>query len=110
MKSLTKKIALLPIVAAGYLLAGCGQSAAFEAQYVKACIDAKQRDVTEQICKCMGRESAANMPPKFQQAMLLEMEGKKQQANALLEDISFEDRASMGMKQFEIVGKCMGLK
>lgn len=95
------------LLASGYLLAGCGQ-AAMEADFVQACMKQNNREVTEAHCKCMAHETVANMPPKFQHAMLLDMQGKKQEAEELMKGVEFEERAKFGMKQFEIVAGCMG--
>lgn len=103
-----KRLQLLSAVLATGWLAGCGQ-AALESNLAQACMKQNNPEVNETMCKCMARGTVEGLPPKFQQAMLLDMEGKKQQAQEILGDLSFEERAKFGMKQFEIVGNCMGM-
>ena len=39
--------------------------------------------------------------------MVLNMQGKKQESEALVEGMSFDERAKFAKQQFEVVGACV---
>lgn len=90
--------------AAGLLLSACG-SGPSEAEYVQACV--KSPLATEKSCQCAARESRSSLPAHVYTAIVLDMQGKKQESEAILGKLNFDERAEFGMKQFEIVGKCL---
>jgi hypothetical protein len=96
------------VVAGCSVLAACS-SGPSEGEYVKACLasSSPQMGVNEKMCSCMAHESRANLPATYYRAMVLNMQGKKQESEAILGDLPFDKRADFGMKQFEILGKCM---
>ena len=98
---------LATIVVACGVLAACG-SGPSEAEFVQACVasSSPQMGVDEKMCSCAAHEAKSNLPAVSYRAMVLTMQGKKQEAEALLGDMPFEKRAEFGMKQFEILGKC----
>ena len=61
----------------------------------------------ESASRCAARYSRENLDPKLQKAMVLNMQGKKQESEALVADMSFDDRAKFAMQQFEVIGACV---
>ena len=107
-----KKITWVQIVAAGTIfvggaLTGCGQSGN-EGEFVQACMTGPGQHNTEALCKCAAHEANSSLPAPQFQAMVLVMQGKTGEAERMLGDMNFDQRAAFGMKQFEILGKCMG--
>ena len=97
------------LVAAGAALGGCG-GGINEGEFVQACMNQKgvqMVKVTEEMCQCAARFTRENFDPKLQRAMVLNMQGKKQESEALVEGLSFEERAKFAMQQFEVVGACV---
>jgi hypothetical protein len=39
--------------------------------------------------------------------MVLSMQGKKQEAEGLIDGMSFDDRARFAEQQFEVIGQCV---
>jgi hypothetical protein len=107
-----KHIRIVSTVVAAALLAalgGCGGGPA-EGEFVQACMNQKgvqMVQVTEAMCRCAAKYSHENLEPRLQQAMVLNMQGRKQESEALVEDLSFEERAKFAMQQFEVIGACV---
>lgn len=97
--------ALVLSLAAGGILAACNGGGPSEGQVFEACM--KEPMATEASCKCYAREVNANLPPHVAQAMVLKMQGETRAAAAIMDKISLEERANIGTKQFDILGKCM---
>lgn len=98
------------LLVAAILLAGCSGGPS-KGEFVKACLNQKGPQIvrlTEEMCDCAADYASENFEPRLQRVLVLNMEGKKQEAEALVEDMSFEDRAEFAVKQFEVVGKCVG--
>lgn len=90
-------------------LGGCGGGAS-EGEFVQACMNQKgvqMVKVTEEMCQCAAKHSRETFEPKLQRAMVLDMQGKKQEAEALVEGMSLEERAKFAMQQFEVIGACV---
>jgi hypothetical protein len=99
---------LYALVAAA-ALGGCG-GGIDEGEFVQACMNQKgvqMVKVTEEMCQCAAKYSRENLDPKLQRAMVLNMEGKKQESEALVEGMSFDERAKFAVQQFEVVGACV---
>jgi hypothetical protein len=90
------------------LLGGCAQGPS-EAEFVQACLSSSspQMGVTQAICQCGAREARSKLPADHYRAMVLTMQGKKQEAESLLGDMSFEKRAEFAMEQFQVLGQCL---
>lgn len=95
------KLLTLTVAVSGVLTA-CNRGPS-EAEFVQACL---KTQATEPMCECAAREARSNLSPDLYTAMVLDMEGKKQEAAALVEDMTFDERAAFAMQQFEILGKC----
>ena len=97
------------LVAAGAVLGGCG-GGINEGEFVQACMNQKgvqMVKVTEAMCQCAARYTRENFEPKLQRAMVLNMQGKKQESEALVEGMSFDERAQFAVQQFEVIGACV---
>jgi hypothetical protein len=97
------------LVAASAVLGGCG-GGVNEGEFVQACMNQKgvqMVKVTEEMCRCAARHSRESLAPKLQQAMVLDMQGRKQESEALVADLSFDERAQFAMQQFEMIGACV---
>jgi hypothetical protein len=81
-----------------------------DGEFVQACLKQSGQMVkmTEATCSCAARYARENFDPKQRQALLLDMQGRKQDAEALMEGTSIEDRGRFAMQQFEMVGRCLG--
>jgi hypothetical protein len=97
------------LVAAGIALCGCG-GGVDEGEFVQACMNQKGLQMvkmTEEMCQCAARYSRENLEPKLQRAMVLDMQGKKPESEALVEGMSFDERAKFAVQQFEVNGTCV---
>ena len=92
------------------VLAACSQGPGDD-EFMQAClVDQAGQQNKEEMCRCVASAAKEDLPSEHYQAMVLNMQGKKQEAEALLSAVSMEQRAEFGMKQFEIVGKCGGMQ
>jgi hypothetical protein len=106
-------IALLvaPILSSLPLLTGCAGGPS-DGEFVQACMNQGQHSLqmvkmTEEMCQCAATYARENFPSPVRQAMALNMQGRKQESEALLQGMSFDDRAKFAAQQFEMVGKCL---
>jgi len=107
MSKTTVARALASVLAASSMLAACSGGPS-ESEFVKACLASSQAQAVDaKMCSCMAHEAKSTLSPKFYQAMVLDMQGKKQEEEALLGDMPFDQRAAFGMKQIEVLGKCL---
>ena len=65
---------------------------------------------TQAMCQCGAHEARAALDPKLFDAMVLDMQGKKQEAEALVSDMPLDQRGEFAMQQFSILGKCLDEK
>jgi hypothetical protein len=97
------------LVAAAVALSGCGGGPG-DGEFVQACMNQKgiqMVKVTQEMCQCAAKYSRENLAPRLRQAMVLNMQGKKQESEALVEGMSFDERAKFAMQQFEVIGACV---
>jgi hypothetical protein len=81
-----------------------------EGEFVQACLNQKgvqMVKMTEEMCQCAARYSRENFEPRLQQVLLLNMQGRKQESEALIDGMSFDDRAKFAEQQFEVIGQCI---
>jgi hypothetical protein len=109
MKRTRSTCALVAAGAVAAALGGCGGGPG-DGEFVQACMNQKgiqMVKVTEEMCQCAAKYSRENFDPKLQRAMVLNMQGRKQESEALIEGMSFEERAQFAMQQFEVIGTCV---
>jgi len=106
---------IVPILAPALLflphLSGCAGGPS-DGEFVQACMKQGEHalqmvKMTEEMCQCAASYARENFAAPVRQAMTLNMQGRKQESEALLEGMSFEDRAKFAAQQFEMVGKCL---
>jgi hypothetical protein len=94
---------------AAVALGGCGGGPG-DVEFVQACLNQSGIQMvkpTQEMCQCAAKYSRENLEPKLRQAMVLNMQGKKQESEALVEGMSFDERAKFAMQQFEVIGACV---
>lgn len=99
----THRIAMLAVAAMATVLAACGK-APNTAEFVSACA---KTQATQKMCECAAKEAASKLSPELFDAMVYDMQGKRQELAAISDKMSFDERASFAQKQFEIMGACM---
>jgi hypothetical protein len=91
-------------------LTACGGGLG-DAEFVEACLrSSSPQGATEAMCQCGAREARAALEPKLFDAMVLDMQGKTQEAEALVSDLPLDQRGEFAMQQFAILGKCLDEK
>ena len=107
----TKIVCVLASVsAAAALFAGCGGGPS-DGEFVQACMNPsglQMVKMTEEMCQCAATYARKNFDSKLHRVLVLNMQGKKQESEALVEGMSFDDRAKFAAQQFEMVGQCLG--
>ena len=104
--------ALVAAGAAVVALGGCAGGGPGEGEFVQACMNQSQNSiqmvkVTEEMCRCAAKYSRENFDARLQRVMVLNMQGRNQEAEALIGDMSFDDRARFAEQQFEVIGQCV---
>ena len=101
-----KRMVLLSI--SSITLAACSGGPS-DGEFVQACLNQRGQMVkmTEATCQCAASYSRENLDPKLRQLLVLDMQGRKQEEEALANGMSFEDRGKFAMKQMEMVGRCL---
>lgn len=97
------RIATLAVAAAATALAACSK-APDTGEFVAACV---KTQATQQMCECAAKVAASKLSPDLFNAMVYDMQGKRQELAAISDKMSFDERASFAQKQFEIMGACM---
>jgi len=95
--------ALAATIATAATLAGCGKSPD-TGEFVAACV---KTQATQQMCECAAKQAASKLSPDLFNAMVYDMQGKRQELAAIADKMSFDERAAFAQKQFEIMGACM---
>jgi hypothetical protein len=103
------------------LLAAC-DSGPSEGEFVAACLAEGERNVAnkalrkemgvkgDQFCKCVGKEARTTLSADAQRAMILDMQGKKQEAAAVSSKMSNADQMAFMHGATNIFGKCVGAR
>ena len=103
MSHYTARIAILAIAAAATALAACSK-APNTAEFVRACV---KTQATQQMCECAAKVAASKLSPDLFQAMVYDMQGKRQELAVISDKMSFDERASFAQQQFAIMGACI---
>lgn len=99
-------IALVPAASLLALLSACGGGAS-ETEFVQACVKSQ---ASQSECECAAKTAKDSMSGERYKMMVLDMQGKKQEVEALAQKMSFADRAAFAAQQFEVLGKCVSGK
>ncbi len=103
MNGSSARIAILVTAALAVALAACSKSHDIN-EFVQACV---KTQATQQMCECAAHSAADKLSPELYNAMVYDMQGKKQELDAIASKMSFDERASFAQQQFEIMGSCM---
>ena len=92
-----------------------------ESEFVAACLQEGQKAVNkaftremgvnrEAFCKCAAKEAKAILSADAQRAMILDMQGKKQEASSISSKMSESQQMAFMKGGIEVFGKCAGAK
>ena len=93
-----------------------------EAEFVAACLKEGERSVAnkalrkemgvkgDEFCKCVAKEARTNLSADAQRAMILDMQGKKQEAQAISSKMSDADQMAFMKGGTTVFGKCVGAR
>lgn len=111
---------VMPVILAA-LLAAC-DSGPSEAEFLAACLKEGERSVANKalrkemgvkgdaFCKCAAKEARTTLSADAQRAMILDMQGKKQEASAISSKMSDADQMAFMKGATTIFGKCTGAR
>ncbi len=100
------QLARIRIVLVSAILAGsldAGGSGPGEAEFVQACLTTQ---ATKPACECGARTAKGTLSTDHYRMMVLDMQGKRQELEAMSEKMNFQQRAAFAQEQFEVLGKC----
>ena len=112
---------VIAVVVAGALLVACGGGGASETEFVEACLKEgqsaasqaldKELGVTrEGFCKCGAGVAKSSLSADGYQAMVLEMQGKREEATAITSKMSDADQEAAVKVAGEMLEKCAQAK
>ena len=111
---------VMPVILAALLVA-C-DSGPSEAEFLAACLKEGERSVANKglrkemgvkgdaFCKCAAKEARTTLSADAQRAMILDMQGKKQEASAISSKMSDADQMAFMKGATNIFGKCVGTR
>jgi hypothetical protein len=102
-------------------LIGACSGAPGESEFVTACLEEGQRGVNqafsremginrETFCKCAAQEARATLSADAQRAMILDMQGKKQEAGEISSKMSESEQMAFMKGVAEVFEKCAEAK
>lgn len=110
-------LCLVPVVIAAVLLSAC-DSGPSDSDFVTACLKEGERGANkgmrremgikngEEFCKCGATAARASLSSDLRHAMVLDMQGKKQEASAITSKMSDTDKMAAIESTMSIFGKC----
>ena len=112
-----KSLRRAPLVIIATLLAGCGGGG--EGEFVKACMSESggmggemfQREMgmkKEDFCKCGARTAKSTLSGKAFHAMVLDMQGKKQEAYEITSKMDSAEQHALFMGMGKVFQDCAG--
>ena len=107
MNRLTAISAVLASAVLGASLSGCGSSGPSEAEFVQACL---KTQAPKAVCECGAHEAKGSLSSEHYRMMVLDMQGKRPELEAMSEKMTFEQRATFAQEQFQVLGKCAEAK
>ena len=89
-----------------------------EAEFVQACLEEGKRGANkrfsdemgvnrETMCKCAASEAKSSVSPDGYRAMILNMQGKKQEASMITSKMSEAEQMAVLKGGLEMFGKCV---
>jgi hypothetical protein len=112
-----KRLFRLPAIVLAALLSGCDMLGLGDGEFVQACLDEGKRGVNkrfsdemgidrETFCKCAAGEARANLSQDGYRAMILDMQGKGQEARDVSSKMNSSERMAFLEATLKIFGKC----
>ena len=97
------------VLAGSVLLSACSASGGTgnEGEFVQACLTTQ---ATQAICECAAKAAKSAISDDHFHMMVLDMQGKKQELDAMAEKLSLDQRAAFAQEQFGILGKCADVR
>ncbi|MFN0039288.1 MAG: hypothetical protein ACKVP2_07245 [Burkholderiales bacterium] len=103
------------------VLIGACSSGPSESEFVAACLKEGENVASKRLdkemgvnrdtfCKCAAREAKSMLSSDAQRAMILDMEGKKQEASAVSSKMSESEQMAFMKGAIDVFGKCTGAK
>lgn len=109
-----------PVLIAALALAAC-DSGPSESDFVAACMKQGQSGANKMLsremgvdrqsfCKCAAQQSRSTASADSYRWMILDMDGKRQEARAIEAKMSESDRMALMQAGIEVFGKCAGTR
>lgn len=100
------------------LLTACDLMGPSEGEFVQACLEEGKRNANkrfsdemgvnrEAACKCAASEAKSSVSPDGYRAMILNMQGKKQEASMITSKMSEGEQMAVLKAGLEMFGKCV---
>ena len=117
--SIIRAVCIAGCIATVTLLAACSRSPS-EAEFVAACMKEGEKGANKMLrgemgvksdafCKCAATEARSSLSADAQRAMVLDMQGKSQEANAMSSKMSDADQMAFMKGGIAVFGKCAGM-
>ena len=113
----TLKILCYPVsvVMLAGLLSACDVMGPSEGEFVQACLEEGKRGFKksaggahdEEICQCAAKEAKTSLSPDAYRAMILDMQGRKQEAREITSRMSDAEGMAFVGAALQIFGKCV---
>lgn len=103
MKRLSAICNVLVSAIVGGAVSACGAGPG-ETEFVPVCLTTQ---ATKAMGECGARTANGAMSGEHYRMMVLDMQGKKQQLEAMSAKMNFEQRATFAQKQFEVLGSAL---
>ena len=84
-------------------LAACSKGHDID-EFVQACA---KTHASQPLCECAAHAAADKLSPELFRAMVYDMQGRKQELDAIAGRMSLDQRVSFARQQFEIMGGCI---
>ncbi|MEO8185749.1 MAG: hypothetical protein ABI580_00095 [Burkholderiaceae bacterium] len=116
-----RMLCLVPVAITAVLLAAC-DSGPSDSDFVTACLKEGERGANkgmrremgvkngEDFCKCGATAARVSLSSDLRRAMILNMQGKMQEASAMTSKMSDADKMAAMESTMSIFGKCAGVQ
>ena len=114
MKSL---LSMTPAFILTGLFSACDIMGPSEGEFVQACLEEGKQGVNkrfsdemginrETMCKCAASEAKSSVSPEGYRALILNMQGKKQEASMITSKMSEAEKMAVLEASLQMIGKC----
>ena len=113
----TVLLRLAPVVMLATLLSACDLMGPSEGEFVQACLEEGRQGANkrlsdemgvnrESMCKCAASEAKSSVSPEGYRALILNMQGKKQEASEITSKMNPDEQMATLGAMLKIFGKC----